>query len=100
MPGRDGSQGRMKNDTRDKEGPGRAKPRKLEGKLVKTQRGKVGANAPGIMAYTGIRFRAAETIGRGWRGARVEDVRVYIIPPREMRWGAGEKQSTTKTNGY
>ena len=61
------------------------------------QRGGKWTRNYGICRHT---VQGAETIGRGWRGARVEDVRVYIIPPRERRWGAGEKQSTTKTNGY
>ena len=42
----------------------------------------------------------AETSGRGWRGAGVDNVQVNTVPLRERSWRAGERESARTTNGY
>ena len=70
MPGGYGSQGRMKKETRETEGPGRLKPRRLSGTWAQAEVSKAGANGQGTTTDAGTRRgaqrRAAEA-GGGWR---------------------------------
>ena len=99
MPGGYGSQGRMKKETRETEGPGRLKPRRLSGTWAQAEVSKAGGEWTRNNDRCRHAARGTETSGRGWRGVEVDDIQVYGVTHRERRWGEGKTDGATPTNG-
>ena len=90
MPGSGVAQGREKRGTRETEGPRQEKPRRLSGTWVQAEGGKGGGERTRNNGRCRHVARGAETSGRGWQVAGVDDVRVDGVPRWDRRWVAGE----------